>query len=694
MAYVIAPDGSRGQVPDDQLQQALQEGYTVDEKRAQAAESPVRTFAERALSTLTLGASDEVLAGAMGAPYKDFSGKTQQAGFVDESGQLKERAEANPIAALAGSIGGAFVNPASRISGAATTVKGAVALGAVEGGLFGLGSAVTADALGDRQALTEQLAARVGAGALTGGLISGGVQSVVSAGNRAALALEGAELPKRLADFADQAGAVVRKDRITDDAALEAAGLEWKAVDKWARRNGIFNRATSPDAMWQQAGVALKDAEVQVADALVKLEAINPGTRVMAADLSESAIQKVWKIDRDIGEQLERGVEGMRVGAFLRGQLEKLDTGADFGNAAAAAAPAMVLGGPVAALKAGGAVLAGQAVRKRAPFVVAQALDALADNGALKPIAESFLTQLKVRLNTMPELLGPFRAVLENAAAEGAASALATHIELARSDVGDEYLSTMGLPRETAADVPAVAAKASALVGMSRVQMSVEERLGDVFKAINSEREEQTPSEADFWKAYESVQKLRESPPVDDKLSMFPDIAMGVTAKLAEAAQHVYDAAPKPPDAHLPAALQQPWEPTPQERADFMRVTKAAFQPLDAIEDVMYGQPAQKTMETLAALYPRLLEQATQRMFERLTQDKPLSYQERLRLQPFLGSEALGLSPLQAQAIAAVHEKASMPAQQGARVDGRQAVNQNQNYDTQSQRIEARRSKS
>lgn len=766
MAYVISPDGKRGTVPDDQLELALERGYTVDETRAKASEEPLLAFAERALGTLTLGASDEVLAGVYGAPYKDFQGRQQQGGEADTSEQLKARADTNPLASFAGNLTGAVISPAARISGAASSVKGAVALGAVEGSIFGLGSAVTADALGDRQALTEELAARVGAAALTGGVVSGAITGAVRAGTRVATAAEAAELPKRLADFAEQAGAVVRKDRITTDEALEAAGLEWRAVDKWAKKNGIFNRATSPDAMYEQAAAAVRRAESDVGDALLKLDdmaapdlaalyrkvadladspadllaapklagaarraarvlgkqadevplssaeptavgamkwadlleaskafSATPSRRRLAEAINEEVVQQAFKVDRDLAEQLERGFEGVKVGSFLRSELEALDAPVDLGNAAAAAAPAMVLGGPMAAIKAGGAVIAGQAIRKRAPLVLAKALDTLAEGSAIKPLADSFLVQLKARLNTMPELLGPFRVVLENAAAEGAASALATHVQLAQSELGDEYLATMGFPRDEPGDVAAVGQKVQQLAAMQHVRTSVEVRLGDSLKALDREREDVVASEREFWQAYESVQKLREQPPVDDKLSMFPDVGMSVTAKLSEAAQYVYERAPKPPDSELPPALQRAWEPSPQERTDFMRVAKAALQPLDAIEDVMYGQPAQKTLEALSALYPKLLEQATMRMFERLNQDKPLTIRERQRLEPFIGAEALGLSSVQAQAIAAVHVKSSSPEGEGGpRVDGRQAVNQNQNYATQSQRIEARRS--
>lgn len=127
------------------------------------------------------------------------------------------------------------------------------------------------------------------------------------------------------------------------------------------------------------------------------------------------------------------------------------------------------------------------------------------------------------------------------------------------------------------------------------------------------------------------------------------------------------------------------------EKARFIARTQAAFEPIAAVSAMLQGDLAQERLATLSALYPRLLEQTTQKLFERLNSEKPLSWEQRQRLTPLLGPEALGLSPGQVALIAATHTKAVEGDQAEARVNGRQVVDQSKNMQSQSQRIEARR---
>ena len=118
---------------------------------------------------------------------------------------------------------------------------------------------------------------------------------------------------------------------------------------------------------------------------------------------------------------------------------------------------------------------------------------------------------------------------------------------------------------------------------------------------------------------------------------------------------------------------------------------EAAFEPLKALESIMRGEPAQERLAALAALYPKLLEKATEKLFERLNSEKPLTGAQRQRLVPILGPEAVGLSAQQSALIASIHVQSAQGQQEAPRTDGRQVVNQSKNMDTQSQRIEARR---
>ena len=709
--------------------------------------------------------------------------------------------EENPKAALAGEAVGAFVAPTSRISGAANTVKGAVALGAVEGGLFGLGSAITEDALGDQQALGEQLAARVGGGALAGGAVSGLFQKVLGGAGRVALAEEAVTLPKQLDDFAAKAASTLRKDRITSDAALQKAGIEWGELNAWAKEQGLFNRATSPEALYTQTNVALSRAKAQSGDALLALNAkgapdavklvaaveplledaavlmtqpglvaeakramkgfaadaaigpelgrVSPAVgdlpfglvvgkkggqarsaelvniafdalegaggekqfdwlklrdvtagwsqKAKTAPLAEAvrveALKQALKLDPAAADALENSFKAERFGTFLQEQLSsasaatELNLSSTIGTAAVAGA----FGGPAAAFGTVASQVVGNQAQKRGALMAARALDELPTGSAMRAMAEGLMTNVKARLNTLPELLGPFRGVLENAAATGAADLLATHLELAKGPNGDEYLSTLGFQRGEAADAPALGKKAEAIATLMRLQMQVDTDIGQTIKGLDRSPED-VKAERDFRQTYDAVQKMLLNPAYDDKLgAVLPGTSMGLSAQLSKATQFVWSAAPKDPNQHLPPSIRPEWKPTAMEEERFMARAEAAFEPLKALESIMRGEPAQERLAALAALYPKLLEKATEKLFERLNSEKPLTGAQRQRLVPILGPEAVGLSAQQSALIASIHVQSAQGQQDTPRTDGRQVVNQSKNMDTQSQRIEARR---
>lgn len=751
--------------------------------------SALQAGAEGVARGLTLGVSDEFLSGF----------QTPDLGASDASASLRARRAENPGAAFAGEVAGTIANPVARISGAANTVKGAVALGAVEGGLFGLGSAITEDALGDQQALGEQLAARVGGGALAGGALSGLFQKVLGGAGRVALAEEAVTLPKQLDDFAAKAASTLRKDRITSDAALEKAGIEWGELNAWAKEQGLFNRATSPEALYTQTNVALARARAESGDALLALnakgapdaaklvEAVEPlledaavlmtqpglvaaakravknfgadaavgpelgrvspavgylpfglvvgnkggqarsaelvntafdalegagvekqfdwlklrdvtalwsqkkATQPLAEAVRTEALKQARKLDPAAADALENSFKAERFGTFLQKELADSENALNVSNVVGNAAVAGIWGGPAAALTTAASQVVGNQAQKRGALVLARALDELPTGSALRALAEGLMTNVKARLNTLPELLGPFRGVLENAAAAGAADLLATHLELAKGPNGDEYLSTLGFQRGDVADAPALGKKAEAIATLMKLQMQVDTDIGHAIKGLDRSPED-VKAERDFRQTYDAVQKMLLNPAYDDKLgAVLPGTSMGLSAQLSKVTQFVWSAAPKDPNQHLPPSIRPEWKPTQVEQERFVARAEAAFEPLKALESIMRGEPAQERLAALTALYPKLLEKATEKLFERLNSEKPLTGAQRQRLVPILGPEAVGLSAQQSALIAAVHVKSAQGEQEASRVDGRQVVNQSKNMDTQSQRIEARR---
>jgi hypothetical protein len=744
----------------------------LSDKRKKAEGETLQAAAEGASRGLTLGLSDQLLAGALGAPYKGADGKwysgnleipsPDAAGALDRSSELAARKEANPLAAGAGEFAGMLVNPASRISGAARTARGAVALGSIEGGLFGLGSALTEDALGDPEALHEHIAARVGGGALMGGVVSGAVHKVLGGLERVTLSEEASKLPEVLKGFSEKASSTLRKSAITDDAALRKAGIEWSDLHKWGQEQGLFHRATTADGLFEQADVAAQNADSLMGAAALKLDELGqpnleklakaaakfgddevlsmvspglaskaralskkldrvdpgvgaadeqtitwpklaevlkgldqqPSSQPIADALRKEALRQADKLDPGAASSLERAFKGRTYANFLKGELSGAGKPLDVSSVAGNAAVAGLWGGPGAAVGSAASQLLGREAQRRGPMLAANLLEKIPDASVLKPLAESLFTQIKARLNLAPELLGPFRVTLENAAAGGADQLLATHLQLAQGENGDEYLSTLGLQREGADAVKPLAEKAQAMSAVMKLQSSIKLQLEEAVKGLDRTAEtDLSASERDYKTAYDAVQRLVQAPPVDDKLSALPATQMGLTEKLAAAAKHLYDLAPRDPNEHLPPALRPAWKPTAMEEQRFLARTQAAFEPLQAISAILRGEPAQERLATLAALYPRLMEQTTEKLFERLNQNKPLSWIQRQRLVPFLGPEAVGLSPQQVAILASTHHQAAQGAQPESRVDGRQVVDQSKNQETQTQRIEARRSK-
>ena len=256
---VISPDGRETYVKPEDLSKALSAGYK------QADTETSRAAGESALRGLTLGVSDQFLAGATSAPYQGADGQwysgdlpisgPDAAGALDQSAQLRRRKEENPGVAAVGEIAGAVLGP-GKFFKAGNTLKSAVGLGVAEGSLLGLGAAISEDGLGDKEALGEKLVANVGLSALAGG-----------AGGALGLGLtRGAEaLSKKLANYTLGTDVQGLKDLAKGirggpyKKAAEASGLDWNYVDNLAKEEGIFVGVSSGASL---AAVSKKLAEV------------------------------------------------------------------------------------------------------------------------------------------------------------------------------------------------------------------------------------------------------------------------------------------------------------------------------------------------------------------------------------------------------------------------------------------------
>lgn len=211
--------GERIRVPAEEFRQAVEANFkyideaTKNEERLQKeyGDSPLRSIAEGATRSLTLGVSDQILpkigidveglaerrrrnpiSSAIGeglgivAPILATGGAAGAARGVGS--KILEKTAAGQVAKVAATAG----------KGAGSLVKneiakGAVSLGvegAIEGALLGVGKTISEDALGDTEFAAESLMANVGTGALTGagfGAALGATGAVVSKLGRGAI---------------------------------------------------------------------------------------------------------------------------------------------------------------------------------------------------------------------------------------------------------------------------------------------------------------------------------------------------------------------------------------------------------------------------------------------------------------------------------------------------------------------------
>ena len=396
-------------------------------------------------------------------------------------------------------------------------------------------------------------------------------------------------------------------------------------------------------------------------------------------------------------DAFEKGVSDAVAGYQSRGLgFKELVTGVTAGSAFG--------GGPAGAAVGLGSALVGKQVRKRGGFLVGETLSKMADSGTMQRLSKSFSQTMQKRF-AAPEFMGPFRAALEAAAAQGDEALLQTHLQLAQSGQGPEYMATMGFEPATG-DHSAVSQKLATLEALNAAAREREievasavdgffgsspGRKGSVGAGVTAKEFEKLSKELqrnlmDPESAYEKI------PP--EILAVAPGLS-GMTAAAAVNAMSYLDSkTPKDPGAHLPPALRQPWEPSAEALDKWSRYREAIEEPEKVIKNMARGYIAPEQVEALQAVYPAIYANLQQKITERLmTYEKPLNFQQRLALSAFMGPEALGMSPQQIQVIQqsqtlAQGDKARQSGA-GPKPDGRQAVNEEQ-IQTESQKLEAR----
>lgn len=802
MAFVTAPDGTQGEVPDDQLEQAVAQGFRPRQAspeelaRAQAGDqNAVAALEAFGRGVIPFGGADIIA--NIGA---DITGATP----LEQLESQRLRREENPIANALGT-GAGFAAGTQKLLGGATAplrargLLGAAAAGSLEGGLMGLNEAVNESILENTPLTAEQTAASVMGGALSGGAVDFGL-SAVGKGTSAILKKAGGQgLRETLNRWSDD---LVKAELVTKSALKKYGTADYiDDIIGFGRREGIITPGTTYESGLAAAEEALKARQPMYDLVLDGLEGVKPATteaksvvddvakalkkydrglladeasRVLG-DIEQVAMQQgvTWRelhamqselfaripptgassatkrvlntaqraLSETIEKRLDLGLEAMADAGQLAPELQAMGVGSgsfmkklsrDYASAkrleemfrdqvlsseargigikelGLAGAAGIATGGPVGAGVAIGGSFLGKMARERGGFVLSGALRSLSESDMLNRVANSFSNNVKQRLMSAPELLGPFRAMVEQASAQGSMDLLQTHLELANSVQGQDYLSRMGMEPESGGQMAVMSSKLASLEAVRNAALAEDANLNGaidgLFGAARGRKGALKPPSMDaraYRSSIESIRSVLRDPEgvyarVPPDITSAAPMAMGqAAATIVNAARFLDSKAPKNPYYGMPESVAPKWEPDAVSLDRYARYKEAVEQPAKVLKNMANGYIAPEQVEAIKAVYPALYSELQQRIGERLAMTKkPLTYQQRLAVSTVVGPSALGMSPQQVQVLQQTQfaSSAGNDAQQSgmSKPDGRQKVDQEKNLQTQAQRLEGR----
>lgn len=678
MATLKWTDGKLYEVPEDRLAQAQKDGFQpVDPVEAEAAQHPVRAFVEGAARGATLGFSDN-LEHAFGAPVAE----------------IKARKEVNPVASTFGTLTGGVG------LGLATGGTSSVAGAALEGGLYGLGSAVNEDALDNKPLTTERLAASILGGALAGGGAQAGF-NLLSKGVSAGVSKLGG---KSVQDALHSGASAIEANMLkrAPGAAigdLASAGGNIDEVVQFARKAKLSVRH-SEDAI---AGVrkAFDAAEEKLA-----LKAKHLGVDVTSPTMMQDLASEAALANPGVKAEVDALLKTHRSTKFLKDALESGSTSSEsiLSDALTPGNVFMAASGHPGGL--GLSIAASASKRAVDNGIASTAMRNLADGAVLDGVSKGLAGRIGQVLSVAPQVLGASRVPLELAAAKGTDALVQEHMRIASGPGGEKYLSNLGLPTETPEEVDAVGKKLAILESIAQhgaahdelTQAAVEGMFGSAPGRKGALSGSMSAKQFTATKA--SMDALRREPsaafeavPGDFRVTA-PGVTGQATAKMMEMVQYLHDKAPKSPYEGMPPALQQDWKPSAAELDKFSRVKDAVTSPASVLKAMAQGYIAPEQVEAIRSVYPAIYEDLQQKLSERLMMHKkPLTYQQKLALSTVLGGQALSMSPAQAQILQQSHAQAAgaEAAKSGTKgPDGRQSADVAKNTQTQAQRLASR----
>lgn len=685
--------------------------FTVDPGQVKEAEAQGwRTVTDpkelEALQAKDWGAQHPVLAGLAGLGRSTTLGLTDAiyTGAGGAPSTLKGLAEGSPLATMAGEVGGylvplagelgaagklgragevldALAAPAGLVSKAGKAaeaaagggVLGGAARGAVEGGLYGAGSALSESVIEDKPLTGELLLAHTGPAAVFGAGISGTLEKALGlAAAKAPGALErvsgGLE---KVAGKLEELGPGASVGRA--EAALEAARPQvQKAVEEAdAVRREVVSSLLG-DAKAVPAASEVVPRLRQVAESLPEdtaaRAALEKATERLEGRLSSAstAAEQVQALEKAVATIATRDTlspaaghlravledEGLwgKAGAVQREAFGRFDA---LRAAEAEAAPLMQKGGLKAAIQAAGEGEAGGVEAAKAWVQRAQELaDHAHELSADLPTGRRNITQLgsiadQVKASTEKAVGDATPSLAEHAAEllpHGMAKVVQTIIAPTRQ--AEVIAHTMGMAAKTTGQIARLAKAAlDGAKGSGAPVATVAGILsGHHYGTEPAKGESRTAAVARHAQDHTAIASL----PVEQLAARLvegtPELgrhAPGVAAAVQQTAVRAQKvlAAAAPKSARQPTGMPGEKTPPPSEvqLAHYERVARAVEQPLTVLEDLGRGRVCSAAVQALATAYPALYGEMCSQVTQALAQrTERVPYAQRLALSTFL----------------------------------------------------------
>ncbi len=327
---------------------------------------------------------------------------------------------------------------------------------------------------------------------------------------------------------------------------------------------------------------------------------------------------------------------------------------------------AATVGGPLGAIAGVVAGAFNKAMRERGPSMLSHALGQIAEHPALDTIAKGFHGAVQKSLDT--GLLGHYGPALANAAAQGPAETLMTHLHLAQTD--PKYRETMalaGFPQEDDERHGALEQKALALHSMGQALEAHDKTMSNAVDRMvrggpapalsastlarqdfGSKRQAKDDVNAHRTHA-DDITKLAADPAaLADRVARnlqgvgehAPATAAAMSATASRAVQFLSQKLARPPQG---GPLAPKWHQSATEIASFGRYLHAVQDPMSVVKAAASGAIDPAGLEVLKNVYPSLMADLQKRVASKMAeQPKGVPYSRKVTLSLLSGIDADG----------------------------------------------------